>query len=218
MKLDSQTIAEAAKRIGIKTEELAAGLERGKAVTYQAGDYLFHESTPRQWLGLVMEGEIDLVRGQHGSSVLIGAAQSGGTYEITQSVVANGGGTSGGGTYSITGTTAQSIAGTQSSSTTYGSRGGFWQFFLAPTAASVSVSGRVTDFSGRPIPGVTVAIEGAAGPLRSTRTNTFGNFIFDDIQAGRTYLVSAAHRRYSFVPTAIVVGDTVTDLEIVALP
>jgi aspartate ammonia-lyase len=77
MKLDSNTIAEAAQRIGIKPEELAAVLQRGTAVTYRGGDYLFHESTPRQWLGLVLEGKIDLVRGQHGQSVLIGVAQPG---------------------------------------------------------------------------------------------------------------------------------------------
>ena len=146
------------------------------------------------------------------------SAQSGGSYEITQSVVANGGGSSNGGAFAIAGTTAQSVAGTQSSGGVFGSRGGFWQFFLGPTAASVSVSGRVTDFTGRGISGVTVIIEGAAGIPRFARTNTFGNFTFDDIEAGRTYLVSAAHRRHSFVPTAVVVGDTVTDLEIVALP
>ena len=77
MKLDSYTIIEAAQRIGIKADELAAVLQRGAAVTYTAGDYLFHESTPRQWLGLVIEGDIDLVRGQHGQSVLIGVAQPG---------------------------------------------------------------------------------------------------------------------------------------------
>src|SRR5262245_20360446 len=77
MKLDSNTIAEAAQRIGIKAEELASVLQRGTAVSYKAGDYLFHESTPRQWLGLVIDGEVDLVRGQHGKSVLIGLAQPG---------------------------------------------------------------------------------------------------------------------------------------------
>jgi aspartate ammonia-lyase len=77
MKLDQNKIAEAAVRIGISAEEFSAVLQRGKDVTYGAGDYLFHESTPRQWLGLVMEGEIDLVRGQHGNAVLIGVAQPG---------------------------------------------------------------------------------------------------------------------------------------------
>src|SRR4030095_2208960 len=77
MKLDSNTIAEAAQPIGIKAEELAAVLHRGAAVSYPPGDYLFHESTPRQWLGLILEGEVDLVRGQHGQSVLIGVAKAG---------------------------------------------------------------------------------------------------------------------------------------------
>lgn len=75
MKLDSHTIAEAAQNIGISAEDLAAVLQRGTAVSYPAGDYLFHESTPRQWLGVVLEGEIDLVRGQHGQTALIGLAQ-----------------------------------------------------------------------------------------------------------------------------------------------
>jgi aspartate ammonia-lyase len=77
MKLDSDTIAEAAQRIGIKPDELAAVLRRGTAVDYKAADYLFHESTPRQWLGIVIEGEVDLVRGQHGQRILIGLAQPG---------------------------------------------------------------------------------------------------------------------------------------------
>src|SRR5215831_17435644 len=77
MKLDSNTIAEAAQRIGIKAEEFAAVLQRGTAVSYRGGDYLFHESTPRQWLGLVLEGEIELLHGQHGHTVRIGVAQPG---------------------------------------------------------------------------------------------------------------------------------------------
>src|SRR5688572_24696457 len=77
MKLNSDTIAAAAQRIGIKPEELAAVLQRGTSVVYKAGDYLFHESAPRQWLGLVIEGEIDLLRGNQGQRLLIGVAQPG---------------------------------------------------------------------------------------------------------------------------------------------
>jgi aspartate ammonia-lyase len=77
MRLDAETIAGAAERIGIKTDELAAVLQRGTAVSYNAGDYLFHESTPRQWMGLLLEGDVDLVCGQHGHSVLLGAAEPG---------------------------------------------------------------------------------------------------------------------------------------------
>jgi aspartate ammonia-lyase len=77
MKLNPQLIAEAAQRIGIKAEELNAVVARGAAVTYQGGDYLFHECTPRQWFGVVVEGEIDLLRGQHGQTVTLGVMQPG---------------------------------------------------------------------------------------------------------------------------------------------
>jgi aspartate ammonia-lyase len=77
VKLEANVIAAAAQRIGIKANELEAVLQRGAPTTYQAGDYLFHESSPRQWLGVVVEGEVDLVRGQYGQSVLIGIAQPG---------------------------------------------------------------------------------------------------------------------------------------------
>jgi aspartate ammonia-lyase len=77
MNLDSHTIAEAAQRIGVQAEELAAVLARGRAVVYAGGDYLFHESTPRQWLGLVVEGQVQLMRGLLGQAICISIAHSG---------------------------------------------------------------------------------------------------------------------------------------------
>ena len=77
MQIDQNTIPEAARRIGIKPEELAAVIERGSSVSYQAGDYLFHESTPRTWLGLVLDGEVEIVRGQLGSTVLLSVLEPG---------------------------------------------------------------------------------------------------------------------------------------------
>jgi aspartate ammonia-lyase len=77
MKIDSHTIAEAAERIGVQTEELAAVVARGRAVVYAGGDYLFHQSTPREWLGLVVEGEVELMRGLLGQTVRIGVVNPG---------------------------------------------------------------------------------------------------------------------------------------------
>jgi aspartate ammonia-lyase len=77
VKLDSKLIAEAAQRIGIKPGDLENILRHGTWVPYHAGDYIFHESTPRLWLGVVLAGKVDLIRGQHGQSVLIGVAQRG---------------------------------------------------------------------------------------------------------------------------------------------
>src|SRR5262245_32716469 len=77
MKSDADTLNAAAQRMGISTDDLNEFVKRGKSVTYAAGDYLFHESTPRQWLGVVTEGEIELTRGQHGRAVKLGVAQPG---------------------------------------------------------------------------------------------------------------------------------------------
>ena len=61
-----------ARAMGVPTTELAAIVERGQEISYNAGDCLFHESTPREWLGIVVTGEVDIVRGLHGRPGLHG--------------------------------------------------------------------------------------------------------------------------------------------------
>jgi aspartate ammonia-lyase len=77
MKPDNQAIAEAAQRMGIQEEELQRVLLAGSDVPYAAGDYLFHESTPRQWLGFVLAGEVELIQGCQGRITHIGVARTG---------------------------------------------------------------------------------------------------------------------------------------------
>ncbi|MGB7160012.1 MAG: aspartate ammonia-lyase [Tepidisphaeraceae bacterium] len=55
-----------ARAMGVPVSELAAIVEKGQVVDYDAGACLFHESTPRQWLGIVVDGEVEVVRGLHG--------------------------------------------------------------------------------------------------------------------------------------------------------
>src|SRR4051812_16313499 len=71
MSLNLETIAAAADRIGIAIEDLAAIVQQGSAATYQAGDYLFHESTPREWLGIVLEGNVEIIRGAHARTTVL---------------------------------------------------------------------------------------------------------------------------------------------------
>jgi aspartate ammonia-lyase len=71
MKLDSQTINSASNRLGIPVDELNALIEQGEEVRYEAGQYLYHESTPRLWLGIVLEGEVEVTRGAQARSVLL---------------------------------------------------------------------------------------------------------------------------------------------------
>lgn len=77
MKLSATTVAEAAARMGVTTEELQGVLALGEEHTYQPGDHLFYESTPRAWLGLVLEGEVELSHGLTGMSVHLATAAEG---------------------------------------------------------------------------------------------------------------------------------------------
>ena len=61
--LTPERIGALAQTMGISAVDLAAIISRGASHSYQAGDYLYHESTPRLWMGIVEEGEIEIVRG-----------------------------------------------------------------------------------------------------------------------------------------------------------
>jgi aspartate ammonia-lyase len=71
MSLPLDVIAAAAQRIGISTEDLAAIVQKGSAYAYEAGDYLFHESTPRQWLGILLHGDVEILRGAQARTVIL---------------------------------------------------------------------------------------------------------------------------------------------------
>jgi len=45
---------------------------------YGPGEWLFHESTPRQWFGVVEQGEVELVRGLHGQQRRLAVLGEGG--------------------------------------------------------------------------------------------------------------------------------------------
>ena len=81
------------------------------------------------------------------------SAQTGGTFEITQSVIAGGGQPLAGGAFSIDGTTGQAIAGDELSNEPFVVTSGFWNYSPLPvTAANATVSGRVLTNSGEGIP------------------------------------------------------------------
>ncbi len=69
---------------------------------------------------------------------------------------------------------------------------------LAPTAANVSVSGRVGDASGFGISGVNVTLTDSQGRSVYGRTNNFGRYSFGNVSAGDVYIVSVASKRYEF--------------------
>jgi aspartate ammonia-lyase len=67
MKID-EILKAASKRIGVDQSDLQDFFAQGEQLTYEAEEWLFHESTPRKWAGLVLDGEVEIVRGLHGST------------------------------------------------------------------------------------------------------------------------------------------------------
>ena len=68
MIVERSIIRQAANTSGISEEDLAVFFSEGRQWVYQPNEWLFQESTPRQWAGIILEGEVELVRGLHGSS------------------------------------------------------------------------------------------------------------------------------------------------------
>jgi aspartate ammonia-lyase len=77
MTVDKHIIRQAAKNSGISKNDLKAFFAEGDEHVYQPNEWLFHESTPRQWAGIILEGDVELVRGLHGTSRHIATLLSG---------------------------------------------------------------------------------------------------------------------------------------------
>jgi hypothetical protein len=82
---------------------------------------------------------------------------------------------------------------------------------LAPTAAKVTVSGRVLA-AGRPVKNATVSFFDNDGNSRTALTNGFGYYEFESVEAGRTYVFQAAEKRHSFAPQVVTIDEETTNL------
>lgn len=144
--------------------------------------------------------------------------QSGGPYSIERSVITSGGGSSSGGAFEVNGTVAQPITGGPSFRTPYLLYGGFWTPQTAPTAAPVTITGRVKTSADRGIRGAVVTLTSGKGHVASTATSTFGYYRFQNLEAGETYILTVAAPRYVFAtPSALVTAnDNIENLDFVA--
>jgi hypothetical protein len=144
---------------------------------------------------------------------------SGGSFSLEKSVIAAGGGESAGVGFAVTGTTGQNAAGTASQTGNYSLIGGFWTADrLAPTAALVSISGKVTTLKGSGIRNVIVTLTDAEGNVRTTVTGTFGFYRFTNVEVGQTYVLQVYAKKYFFPNPAQVVSinDELTELNFTA--
>lgn len=87
---------------------------------------------------------------------------------------------------------------------------------LVPSAALVTVGGRVMTATGMPISRVNVKLTDQNGNSRSALTNNFGYYGFDDVEVGQTYVISIESKRYQFAPRVIALSDELADLDFIA--
>lgn len=91
---------------------------------------------------------------------------------------------------------------------------------FAPTAANVSVSGRILSANGAGIAKARISLVGANGETRTVISNSFGYYEFTGVEVGQIYVVSAQHKIYRFDPPTqvVTVMDELTDVDFTASP
>jgi CSLREA domain-containing protein len=94
--------------------------------------------------------------------------------------------------------------------------GSFESAFI-PTAAVVSIGGRVLTARGDGIFRAKVSVTDTNGKVRSVYTNPSGNYHFGDVPAGETYIFTISHKQYIFVPQIIFFIEDSGDMNFVAL-
>lgn len=86
---------------------------------------------------------------------------------------------------------------------------------LVPTAATVSIGGRVA-LGKDGLARARVTLTDMNGETRSALTNPFGYYRFDDVAAGETYIISVSHKRYFFATQAVSPMEDLTELNFMA--
>ncbi|MEZ7196073.1 aspartate ammonia-lyase [Pseudodesulfovibrio karagichevae] len=77
MKNEQSVIHQAARSTGISEKDLNLLLAEGEERIYPQNEWVFHESSPRRWAGIILEGELELMRGLHGACRKVGTIVSG---------------------------------------------------------------------------------------------------------------------------------------------
>ncbi len=87
---------------------------------------------------------------------------------------------------------------------------------LGPSAAAVSVSGRVLTSYGSGIPRAGITVISASGTTKSVMSNMFGYYRFDDLQAGETYTFTVGSKQYQFEPRIVNLEEELTNFNFIA--
>lgn len=146
-----------------------------------------------------------------------GQVITGGTFLIDKSVTKPAGDSTGG-SFGVTTTAGQAVTGNNLHGSTYMISSGFWTFILAPTAASVTVGGRVITAHGFGIRNAILTLTMQNGTSLTTVTGSLGYYQFSGVTAGQTVTITVRAPRYTFDQSVRVlnVSDEVNDFNFVA--
>ena len=85
-----------------------------------------------------------------------------------------------------------------------------------PTAANVSVSGRVTNGKSG-IARAIVSVTDSGGTVRTARTSSFGHYRFEALPAGQTYTFNVTAKGFVFAPQVVVLNENLTAFDFEAI-
>lgn len=140
--------------------------------------------------------------------------QSGGGFEITDGVITTGGGPAASGIFAADLVIGQPVQPGVSASGNFSITSGFWNYTaLAPTAASISISGSVVDDAGAPVANAILYLQTQDGDLFTAQSSSFGIYRFDNITAGQALLISVRARRYNYAPRMVFAVDEISGFD-----
>lgn len=92
-------------------------------------------------------------------------------------------------------------------------------FFIA-SSAPVSIAGRATTAEGRALPRTIITLQNMSGKMRTTLTNPFGYYSFQEVISGETYIISAFAIGKEFAtPSKIIEAtDSLMNVDFVTVP
>jgi hypothetical protein len=144
------------------------------------------------------------------------------TYTLEQTAVAGGGiDAAAGGAFGLSATSGQAAARGALRGGMFAVTIGFWNpQNLPPTAAQVTISGRVVAFGGLPISNARLVLSDGSGAARETRTNGFGYYRFADVPVGEIYVLTVSSKRYVFAePTRIFsLNEDLAEVDFTSVP
>lgn len=91
---------------------------------------------------------------------------------------------------------------------------GMWDIdILGPTAAGVSISGRVLNSRGRGIGNAMVNINTSFGDNRTVYTNPLGYYRINNVEVGQSCVITVSSRNYEFTPQAFFLNEALENLD-----